>query len=120
MNDGISEIFLFQVCREFSRGPASKLYQGMNRVPKFIEKRIADRRRAKTRNFQDSAPVKNKLQEKSESRKEEVSVNKTEIEKIKSEKKKERRLGKLLNQRNPKGQPNLNSQVDYLLKKFQT
>ena len=101
----------------------------INRVPKFVEHQIAKRRREhKT----GTAPVKSgkkfsafdaarKKYEHKQSEAEQALARKAEAEQKQKEHKKERKqIGKLVNKRNNRGQPDMNSQLELLMKRYKS
>lgn len=101
----------------------------INKVPKFVEQRVAERRRlakkggqnrdiqkqgkysafdAARRKYQDSQKIR-----------EEKEKQKAQRDALHAEKKKERQsIGRLMNKRNDLGQPDLNAQLQVFMKKF--
>ena len=97
-----------------------------NNVPKFAEKQIAERRRnaklgvpkESKRTFSAFDEARRKFQE-TQAQKDALDHNKQERERLVNERKKERKVvGKLIRKRNERGQPNMNSQLELLMKKF--
>ena len=98
----------------------------INRVPKFVEKQIAKRRRegpssgTDKQRFTAFDAARKKYEEKQQ-RTEEAEERKAEKDKQQVEKQKERKkIGKLVNKRNERGQPNMHAQLEVLFKRFPT
>ena len=104
----------------------------INRVPKFVEQRVAERRRmAKSgqrpidKNNSDQAKkftsfdAARKQFEISQKEQEERAKAKAERDaKVEEQKKERKRIGKLMNKRNERGQPNMHAQLEVLMNKF--
>jgi hypothetical protein len=96
----------------------------INRVPKFVEHRIAKRRREgpsaprQDKKFSAFDAARKKYEEKL-TEKQLAEQRKTEKEAALVEKKKEReQVGKLIKKRNQNGQPDMNAQLELLMKRF--
>mgnify|MGYP001026015425 CR=1 FL=1 len=98
-----------------------------NRVPKFAEHKIAERRRnAKNNSSIPSTKKSYSAFDAARKKFEEKSTHQSEIEKAKQEKEKQilehkkdrKQVGKLIRKRNDRGQPNMSSQLELLMKKF--
>jgi hypothetical protein len=98
----------------------------VNKVPKFIEKRVAERRRAAKSGTVSNRPKKfsafdaaRKQFEKKQEVLQEKEKERSEREALREEKQKERKkIGKLINKRNERGQPNMSAQLEILMKKY--
>lgn len=101
----------------------------INKVPKFVEHRVAERRRLaksggqnrdiqKQRKYSAFDAARKKYQD-SQKIREEKEKQKAERDALHAEKKKERKnIGRLINKRNERGQPNMTAQLEVLMKKF--
>ena len=98
----------------------------INRVPKFVEHQIAKRRRDNKSGTTSSGTRKlsafDAARKKFESKQSEADLareRKAEAEQRQKEHKKERKqIGKLVNKRNNRGQPDMNSQLELLMKRY--
>jgi hypothetical protein len=99
---------------------------GFNKVPKFVEKQIAKRRREgtpssgskKKKSFSAFDAARKKFEEK-QAQVRQAEEKKAEQAKVVAEKQKERKkAGKLFNKRNERGQPNMNAQLELLMKRL--
>ena len=101
----------------------------INKVPKFVEKRIAKQRRDRKspsghsdgKKKYSSFDIARKKFEEHQTQKETIVKQKEEKEQKEKEKKKERKqIGKLVNNRNSRGQPNMHSQLEMLMKRYKS
>ena len=100
----------------------------INNVPKFVEHRIAQRRRVKKMGIDktDAGNIKvnafdiaRKKYEEKDALKAQREAELAEKEKKIAERKKERKqMGKLFRKKNDYGQPNMKSQLELIMKKF--
>jgi len=106
----------------------------MNRVPKFVEQKMARKRRerkqgyavssepgeGKINQYQTSFDLARAKYEEKKAHHEKFAREQEEKAKIIEEKKKERKhVGKLIRKRNDRGQPNMNSRLEILMQQYQ-
>ena len=115
---------VFLLVLEYMNNYDNSVTSRPNNVPKFAEKKIAQRRREgknesfKRKTYSAFDGARKKFEEKS-SQKSDFDKAKEEREKALAERKKDRKqVGKLIRKRNDRGQPNMNSQLELLMKKF--
>lgn len=103
----------------------------VNRVPKFVEHKVAHRRIAaktgvsekaidKPKRFSAFDAARRKFDESQKAIEEKQKERESRDEKKKEHKKARKQEGKLLNNRNARGQPNMHSQLELLMKRFNT
>ena len=104
---------------------------GVNRVPKFVEHKVAQRRKAaktsgsshsisKDKKYSAFDAARRKFEEKQKEVEEKQKEREAREEKRIEHKKERKQEGRLLNKRNARGQPNMNSQLELLMKRFNT
>lgn len=96
----------------------------VNRVPKFVEKQIAKRRREggsssnKDRRFSAFDIARKKFEEKQKEIEQENERKAEKQKELETKKKERKQIGKLVNKRNDRGQPNMHAQLEVLMKRF--
>ena len=100
----------------------------VNNVPKFVESKVAERRRqAKTgkkhiekseRKYTAFDAAKKKFQLKKEVEETKLHAKHEHEDQVQKKQKERKQMGKLFNKRNEKGQPNMNSQLEVLMRRF--
>jgi hypothetical protein len=104
----------------------------MNRVPKFVEQKMARKRRErKLENNKSPAPVtdterrmtsfdiaRKKYEEKQANREKWKQEQEDKQKKIEEKKKERKNVGKLIRKRNDRGQPNMHSRLDLLMQQY--